>query len=559
MTEVIQHLHTYFLFPFSIDKEAVSEGHAPIWCKHVRWIHGLEEWLRLPPNEAGAEFVGAVGRWQRSPHCKFHLDSAAYQEMVFFHPYVRRVFFDTAESNGSNSDTQDSLLQFYRIDLSGKKLWFDAEDNKERSARLQVTDLRLNLYANGIGILSIGVEGFALPADKVLWINEMMRKIYPSSRRQLREGRAPRRLALSLEREDGTETALVEERFERGEMVEFHPPIARTIQALLYFADYDKQEYEPVLDERMVVYTYAAVDPGSVPENYAESEQYRVLLSRLLYVDRAGSGYRYDREFLNQVMPHQLYRRWAHQGTWYGFTTYSNITCCIGRFDCDEHQLREGFLIHRMFCTRYYIMALVTLFYRATLLDFAERTALVSRRLYRDQGARISTENVRLTSELRSEFLHFSNYWYFDELANKDEENEHFLMQIREYRIDVMKHEVEQEVDKLSESLHSYFQFRNTEAVNRLAMLSLILGAGAVVTGYFGMNFGSAFARTLFEPTQKTQPVHWAAILFVTGFSAATLTFGLYVVSSNWQDYRESLLPRWWLKRNEHSRSLRRD
>ena len=49
-----------------------------------------------------------------------------------------------------------------------------------------------------------------------------------------------------------------------------------------------------------------------------------------------------------------------------------------------EHTSKEGFLIHRMFDTRYYLMAIVALFYRASLLDFAQKTALVSRRLYRD-------------------------------------------------------------------------------------------------------------------------------------------------------------------------------
>jgi hypothetical protein len=58
-----------------------------------------------------------------------------------------------------------------------------------------------------------------------------------------------------------------------------------------------------------------------------------------------------------------------------------------------------------------------------------------------------------------------------------------------------MKREIEEEIEKLSASLHNYYQFRNTEAVNRLAMLSLILGAGAVITGFFGMNFGGHFEK----------------------------------------------------------------
>jgi hypothetical protein len=340
-------------------------------------------------------------------------------------------------------------------------------------------------------------------------------------------------------------------------MVALLPPLGKHIQALLYFAGYAAEEYEPVLDERMVVYTFAAIDPGTVSADFVNSEDYQVLLSRLLYVDRAGDDYRYDPAFVTSEMVRQVYRRWAHQGTYYGFTTYSNVTACLGHFDCDEHELSEGFLIHRMFTTRYYLMAIVTLFYRATLLDFAERTALVSRRLYQDQQCgRISTGNIRLASDLRTEFLHFSNYWYFDELANKDEENEHFLMEVRELRIDVMKREVEEEIGKLSDSLQNYYQFRNTESINRLAMLSLILGAGAVVTGFFGMNFSGPFESVFFQPSGMW---HWLALVFVAMFATGALAFGISVVASNWSDYRESLLPTWWLaRRGSIARSLKR-
>ena len=66
-----------------------------------------------------------------------------------------------------------------------------------------------------------------------------------------------------------------------------------------------------------------------------------------------------------------------------------------------------------------------------------------------------------------------------------------------------MKAEIEEEIEKLNASLHNYYQFRNTEAVNRLAMLSLMLGAGAVVTGFFGMNFGRDFAQVFFRAGRR--------------------------------------------------------
>jgi Mg2+ and Co2+ transporter CorA len=190
-------------------------------------------------------------------------------------------------------------------------------------------------------------------------------------------------------------------------------------------------------------------------------------------------------------------------------------------------------------------MSLIALFYRVTLLDFAERTALVSRALYRNQqDGRPTAEQIRMANALRSDFLHFSNYWHFEELANKDEESQHFQMQCREYRIEPMKREIEGEIEKLNASLDNYYQFRNTEAVNRLAMLSLIFGAGAVLTGFFGMNFGGLFEKVFFQPDQVSQSAHYAAIVVVSVLAFGAFLLGIFVVVGNWSDYRDSLMPR---------------
>jgi hypothetical protein len=328
-------------------------------------------------------------------------------------------------------------------------------------------------------------------------------------------------------------------------MIGFLPPLSRTITALIYFADYEKQEFEPILDERMIAYSYLALDPASLPAGFLESPDCNIFLSRFLYVDQDGRRYRYDADFVQQSMAEHVYRRWAHQGTFYGFTSYSNVTLTIGTFDCDDHLLREGFLVHRMFNTRYYLMALVALFYRVTLLDFSERTALVSKRLYLDQQeGKLSRETVRTANQLRAEFLHFANYWHFDELANKDEENEHFTLMCRQYRIPAMKATIGDEVGGLDAFLRNYYQARSTEAVNRLAMLSLILGAGAVLTGFFGMNFGSAFAELFFEPTSRTLVWHYVAVAVVSLFALGAIGFGVFVVINNWADYRTILVPR---------------
>ncbi len=553
------HLHTYFLFPFSVDKEVVMQDHQRVFNKFDYWADGLDEWIANHGAAAGSPVSGKLGRWQRDPLRRFDMDSYAYQDMVFFHPFVRRVFFDTGGKFSGDSGESENMLHVYTIPLThlgetGRKLIYEASDARGRSAAATITDLRLFLFANGIGILTIGVEASHVSIQDALWINEMMRKVYPSSGRQMREGRTPNRMALKLEG-GGEPQLIVEDNFNRCAMRSFLPPLSGIITELLYFLNYSTQEFEPLLDERMIVYSYLSVDPSSVEEGFEQSEEYEILMSRLLYVDRWGQGYRYESEFTRETMRKQVYRRWAHEGTLYGFTSYSNVTLVMGRFDCGEHALSEGFLVHRMFMSRYYLTVVVALFYRATLLDFSERTALVSRVL----GKRFGTEKVtetdtRMVARLMADVQLFSNYWYFSELANKDEEIEHFQMQCEAFRLEPMKAEVEQEVEKLNLTLDRIYQLRNTESINRLAMLSMILGGGAMVTGYFGMNFGREFERLFFNPPGPSV-THALAITIVTLVAVGSALFTIFLVASNWSDYRKILLP---ARKGARAESLRR-
>jgi hypothetical protein len=537
----VSHLHTFFLFPFAINTDRVRAEHRQERKGAQHWLDAFQQWLLTCSTAHSTETQRLLGRWQRAPYREFSMDSRAYEDMVFFHPFVRHVFFD-AEVSGQKEPSL-SLLRCYRIPLQDREVYLNAKGRHDLR-RVQVTDLKLFIFANGIGILSIGVEARNIPVETALWINEMLRKVYPSSGRQRREGRAPGSVYMSVVR-DGKEEILAEEKFERGEMVDFEPPLSLLIRRLLYFLNYDEHEYEQVLDERMIVYTYADLDQESLPKGFVGSEKYEMLVSRFLYVDRYGPSYRYDPEFILDSMDRQLYRRWVHEGTYYGATSYSNISVTVGSGDRGGHSLSEGFLIHRMFRTRYYLMAIIALFYRATLLMFNERSALISRDLYADQLRHEWTfNNIEKAQNLRGEFRHFTNYWFFQEVSNKDEESEHFDLQCREYRLDEMIGEISEELSAMSAAIGDFYQARNTFAVNRLAMLSLIFGAGAVFTGYFGMNFGRSFGSLFFDPQHPNTWVHTVSIVLVTLFTIGAFAFGFYLIAANWSDYGKILRPK---------------
>src|ERR1700733_7952594 len=208
----VLHLHTYFLFPIAIDLDAVMDEHPEIWRRGQPWFDRLDAWVtgHVVPEYQNAASV--LGGWRRHSESSFDFNSPTYQDMMFFHPFVRRAFFDTGDANPEH----EALIHRYVMHAQpGSRLYYEAEDDGGESARVEVTDLRLLMFGNGVGILNIGVEANHIQYAHALWINEMMRKIYPSSAHQIETNRIPKRLALV--QEAGAERRVIaEERWEKG-------------------------------------------------------------------------------------------------------------------------------------------------------------------------------------------------------------------------------------------------------------------------------------------------------------------------------------------------------
>lgn len=508
--------------------------HPEIWKGSQPWFDKLDSWVSC--HDALEETpLAKLGGWRRSPHKRFDVRSPAYQDMVFFHPFVRRAFFDTGNSDSSH----EALVRNYAIRLRrDTKLRYEAEDLTGHVAAVEMTNVGLQMFANGIGILTLGVEAREISFAQALWINEMMRKIYPSSDRQVKSGRIPHRLSLVLEK-DGAREVLVEEQWEGARMIGFRPQLSRIILELLRFANYEDEEFEPVLDERMIVNSFVRLDGTQLAPNYERSEEYDIAFSRLLYVDREGAGYRYDREFTREQMKCHTYRRWQHEGTLYGMTSYSTMTCILATPGRSE----DNALVYRMFRTKNLLIALIALFYRASLLDFAKESALVSRQLFPVfSGQAVRHSHIQFATRLMANYNYFNNYWFFLEPTTKDEELEHFRLHCAAYEIDASKNAIGERINNLAGYIDRLYALRNTDAVNRLAMMSVILGTGALVTGYFGMNMPSLLR--MLEHRLFSMPSLLASGVMLV----ASLIFVVYIVVSNWGDYRSSLLPQVYRK-----------
>jgi hypothetical protein len=403
------------------------------------------------------------------------------------------------------------------------------------------------MFANGVGILSIGVEARDIPYSSALWVNEMMRKIYPSSGRQIETARIPS--LITLVKETSTHREIVaEERWDLDLEKGYRPPLSRILLSLLHFANYMHEEFEIALDERMIVNSFVSLDRTSVLPEYESSEDYEIAFSRLLYVDRAGPDFRYNPSFLHEQMKKCVYRRWQHDGTLYGTTAYSNVTSVLRS---PEDSGSEE-IVHRMFSSKHLLLAVIALFYRTSLLDFAKESALVSRQLLPIfTGKTVRHRHILLATRLMADFHYFNNYWFHPEPTTKDEELEHFALLCNAYQLAAARETIEDRVDKLAGYIDRLFALRNSDAVNRLAMMSVILGIGALVTGYFGMNIPHL------ETILHSNAVSLSTLVLTSLMAVASLWFVVYIIVSNWLDYRASIFPHRY-RRPLAAKSLRR-
>lgn len=86
----------------------------------------------------------------------------------------------------------------------------------------------------------------------------------------------------------------------------------------------------------------------------------------------------------------------------------------------------------------------------------------------------------------------------------------------------------------------------------------MILGVGAVITGFFGMNFqlGDVSEAVLHSTPQNWFP--WVAATVATVVSIGALLFGVFLVGMNWSDYRDTLMPNRWKAARVRKRLVKR-
>jgi hypothetical protein len=71
---VFERLHTYFLFPFALDKEIIQTNNPQAWPGKTRWIDGLDAWISGETGRRPSQGMAHIGQWKRASYSQFDVE-----------------------------------------------------------------------------------------------------------------------------------------------------------------------------------------------------------------------------------------------------------------------------------------------------------------------------------------------------------------------------------------------------------------------------------------------------------------------------------------------------
>jgi hypothetical protein len=464
--------------------------------------------------------TNGTGRWQKK-----HFDIGkpeCYQEYIYFHPYVRKILFQREKdqlSDFNNNDKSDNLtpITYYEFIFQDKqfergRLEIEYRIKKNDEQRTEktgypVTHLAIHEFFNDIAIMAIqitqeagedirkktfwkqciAIEGFRrdrLICRDALKFNELARKIYLSFPEQFIEGKIPLSVKLELGSKENSSGYTKVHTFSKDKFKykEINPVKSEIIDGLVgEFLGYDEpvdNSFHGLLDDRMVVFTFLCLAGKLKSKCRKIVDEHEALFSRIMYVDQAGEGYAYHKKFIRKKMNNLVYRRWSNGGSLYGYTRYSSAYTGFGDFFGDK--------LFQDFNSMYYQLALISLYYRSSLISFSDEVAKTTQQLVNKKDQAIYRE---LFLTLKADFMQFSNLYWFQEVTNQDQGIEIFKLYKKSFEFETMYKQIKEEIDRGDEYLNILQQNKLNDFTKQFSIVGSFLAVLAIMVGFFGINF----------------------------------------------------------------------
>ena len=417
--------------------------------------------------------------WERCPKITDEEENNfLYNEQNYYYPFVHPVLYD--------DETADSLLMHYeRKEPKNSKVTYHIRTNN-KSYELEVDSMNLNLYATGVGMLTIYLlnssEDQKEPED-ILAINQYGRRIFPPFIKDV-EYRSLIAHELFIEGLNGYDGKYYENfsdytnRNHEAYRKAWRPTslITRLISDLI-----EDVEISPIIDDRMFVNCWYGNDILSEkikesPDDFMMKE-YTEFWYQYVFIDSGGATCR-NEAMKRSLLEKQTYRRWQKAGSLFGISRYALLLVTN-----TEEFAKDVLAVHMR--TIYSRMVELAMIQRASILRFSSEVTEVSKLSKEGRGSK--GLNARI-SNLYEEYIRFVNQVYFREVSAQEQGIEMYNLMMETMNIKEYIKDLDDEIGELYQYVSlvdDKARNRNAERLNTIAAIFL---PATLFAGIFGMN-----------------------------------------------------------------------
>lgn len=410
-----------------------------------------------------------------------------FNDYSYFYPPIRDIL---------NLEPKDAILtglqyQYKNIGPSSKYL---IHIINEKVLELNLTDITLSFYENGVGIFSLHLNNTKESNfDRILKINEYGRRIYPQflgvAYNNYTEATKFNFLSNKIELRNvpSIELNIVEDfsfynNLNNIKRSFFNLP--KHISALMgsnFTGDLNLKNkiiIQPILDDRMFVITHLFSQEKIIQLKKYKEGEYNYQNSkdwyRYLYIDDSNASCT-SRNMLNKQLTEQSYDRWIENkgsnfeinAQLFGVTRYSFML--ISGEDFFNRNI-----ISKHIQNMYFEMVMLCLIQRSYTISFGNEIARIAKRLGNENES--LSESRKDISALYLQYIRFVNRIYFREVSPQEQGIELYDLLQKTLRIGTQVEDLAKEMQELNNYVETIEQSNLSKVANWFLPVSLLVG-----------------------------------------------------------------------------------
>ncbi len=450
-----------------------------------------------------------------------------YNEYNYFHENVRKTLFNTEieKTHGkSPTDTEDKVGISYFFQKKAKQnaefIISIKDDCKIYDYHLNIDDISLRIFENGIGILGITLYNyFYSDVNDILKINDFGRRIYPQfigkkGTVDTQKAFLPFKIAFI----NGDEK--YEDNFDTQKFFKLSSPNIQCAEYIHRLLDPIK-EFIPIIDDRMYTICWYGnndvinqlkekkeIDKNKFEYNYESTENWY----KYIFIDGKEPGIA-NQKMMKKLIANCTYSRFIDWGTLYGITRYSFV-CITSRNDFTYPLIRNH--MQKM----YYQMCVLLLVQRASILLFnneleriilIEDKSLKEKKNTRREKAQEEPDTLNDLEKLNVRIMNFQNRMMFDEVTPQEQGIELYDIALKNMNIPSMHENLKEKIVQA----HSYVDLKTERNLSKTVAVLSSLGAIFLPATFIAAIWAMEFYLEKYLYNPKTAAFKYAQPLFI--------------------------------------------